>query len=125
VTWLFPLILGQLFPSRFGSNNCIAEVEAEVEHEVAATSFFISDHQVNYDMEDYVYDSDCGHKAESEWRTTAITMHRTRIALLYRPTIPKSLLWKTAILASLINLVTAWKRLKRLMKMVLICLPKT
>jgi hypothetical protein len=70
VTWLFLLVLGRLFPSRFGySNNSTAEeaeIEHEVEHEVAAISFFNSDHQVIYDMDDYVYDSDYDHEGESE-----------------------------------------------------------
>jgi hypothetical protein len=47
------------FPSRFGYDS--AAEEADV-----ATSFFTSDHQGNYDMEDYVYDSDYDHEAESE-----------------------------------------------------------
>jgi hypothetical protein len=57
VTWLFRLVLGLLVPSRFGHDSTAEE--AEVEHEV-------EHHQVNYDMEDYVYDSDYDHEAESE-----------------------------------------------------------
>jgi hypothetical protein len=69
VTWLFRLVLDRLFSYRFGSNDSTteeAEVEHEVGYEVAATTFFISDHQVNYDTEDYVYDSDCDHEVESD-----------------------------------------------------------
>jgi hypothetical protein len=68
VTRLFLLVLGRLFPSRFGYDSTAeeAEVEYEVEHEVAATRFFNADVQVNYDMDDYVYDSDYDHEGEGE-----------------------------------------------------------
>jgi hypothetical protein len=68
VTWLFRLVTGRLYPSRFGrgrGNKSTAEegeVEYEVDHEVAATSV----HQVNYNMEDYVYDSDYDHEGDDE-----------------------------------------------------------
>jgi hypothetical protein len=69
VTWLFHLTMSRLFPSRCGYDSTFEEAEVENEdgqHEVAVTSFFISDHQVNYDMDDYVYDSDYDHEAESD-----------------------------------------------------------
>lgn len=68
VTCLFRFILVLIFPSRFGRDSTAdeAEVEQEVGHEVAATTFFNSDHQVNYDMDDYVYDSDYDHESESD-----------------------------------------------------------
>lgn len=68
VTWIFRLILGLLFPSHLGYDSKAeeAEVEHEVEHEMAAASFFNSDHQFNYDMDDYVYDSDYDHEGEGE-----------------------------------------------------------
>jgi hypothetical protein len=65
VTWLLRLVLGLLFSFRIGYDSTTED--AKVEHEVAATSVFTCDqHQGNYDMQDYVYDSDYDHEAEAE-----------------------------------------------------------
>jgi hypothetical protein len=68
MTWLFCLVLGRLFPSRLGYDSTVeeADVEYEVEPEVTITCFFHSDHQVKYNMKDYVYDSDYDHECEGE-----------------------------------------------------------
>jgi hypothetical protein len=69
-TWLLRVVLGLFFSFRYGSDSPTedAKVEHKVKHEVvAATSVFTFDHhQGNYDMEDYVYDSDYDHEDEAE-----------------------------------------------------------
>jgi hypothetical protein len=66
VTWLLRRVLGRIYPARFdqGNKNRVeeAEVEYQVDHEVAATNV----HQVNHDMDDYVYDSDYDHEGDDE-----------------------------------------------------------